>query len=242
MNYAPEQIFCTGDILGYCAQPVECIALMQSWGVRSIAGNVELQLRDGSEDCGCDFSAGGRCDLFSRNWYGYTKAQLRPADIEWLHTLPQHISLRQGERKLLLVHGSWKHTSQFIFRSTAWQTKEEDFTATGAEIIVAGHCGLPFAHRRQNLLWLNAGVLGMPANDGTDRVWFATLEPSGAFRFHTLRYDHAVTSSLMRQQGLPAAYAQTLSTGIWDNCEILPPAETAQQGFALHEEALVSDE
>ncbi|MGY6559146.1 MAG: hypothetical protein ACXIT9_07660 [Nitritalea sp.] len=31
----------------------------------------------------------------------------------------------------------------------------------------------------------------------------------------------------------PEAYALTLSTGIWDNCDILPEAEARQQGCSL---------
>jgi hypothetical protein len=35
---------------------------------------------------------------------------------------------------------------------------------------------------------------------------------------------------LMLEKGLPASYAKTLLTGIWDNCEILPEKETRNQG------------
>ena len=50
------------------------------------------------------------------------------------------------------------------------------------------------------------------------------------FEHHSFEYDHLTAAARMREHKLPAAYALTLETGLWDNCEILPPAETAAQG------------
>lgn len=236
-GYTPDRIFCTGDVLGYCAQPLECLHLLQQWKITSIAGNVELQLREGEDDCGCNFNSGGRCDLLSRNWYAYTQRQLNTKAIDWLHTLPHHVQFTYGGKKITLVHGSWHHTSEFIFASTPWEVKRESFRASGADIIIAGHCGLPFADETDGQMWLNAGVIGMPANDGTDSVWFLTLNENKAdgitYRFHRLRYDHVQASTRMLERGLPTSYAATLQTGIWDNCEILPPAERDAQGTKI---------
>ena len=233
-QYAPQNIFCTGDILGYCAQPAECIELIKQWEIHSIAGNVEIQIRNEEEDCGCDFKSGGRCDLFSRNWYAYTQSKINRQAIECLHTWPHHIQFSYGNKKLLIVHGSWFNTSEFIFKSTPWQVKQQNFDATGSDIIISGHCGLPFFDEHNEKLWINAGVIGMPANDGTDSVWFLTLDQSTTgeieHQFHRLQYDHRQASELMRRNGLPQSYADTLLTGIWDNCEILPEEETSQQG------------
>ena len=73
-NIPPENCICTGDIVGYCAQPEETVQLFQLWKARSIAGNVEIQLREGAEDCGCDFRKGSRCDGFSQQWYPFAQS------------------------------------------------------------------------------------------------------------------------------------------------------------------------
>jgi len=234
-GYAPENIFCTGDVLGYCAQPVETIQLIREWNINLIAGNVELQLRDGEENCGCSFKAGGRCDVFSRNWYAYAQSKIGQEDNDWLHTLPHHVRFGYAGRKVFLAHGSWFDTSEFIFKSTGWETKAGNFSATGADLIIAGHAGLPFADKHEGLLWLNAGAIGMPANDGNSSTWFATMDQQADatpphHRFHQLSYNHQRAAQLMKANGLPLAYANTLQTGIWDNCEILPPQEATQQG------------
>lgn len=236
-GYPATHIFCTGDILGYCAQPVECVELIREWGIHTIAGNVELQISNREADCGCHFPGGGRCDLFSRNWYAYTRSKINDDMLQWLQTLPNYIQFTYSEKKVMLVHGSWFNTSDFIFRSTPWTVKVKNFVETGSDIVVGGHCGLPFADEQKGGLWLNAGVIGMPANDGTDRVWFITLHQSPdkvVYKFHHYQYNNELAAERMRQNALPLSYAQTLISGIWDNCEILPEEETAQQGKPLY--------
>jgi predicted phosphodiesterase len=235
-EYEPENVFCTGDILGYCSQPLECIYLIKDWNINAIAGNVELQIRNDKDECGCDFTSGGRCDLFAKNWYSYIQSKIDNELKEWLKLLPEFIEFKYGKNSITIVHGSWFNTSEFIFMSTPRRKKEENFEATQSDIIIAGHCGLPFADVKEDQYWLNPGVIGMPANDGTPRVWFLTLDDTSSkltYNFHSLDYDHQTASSLMVQNNLPASYANTLLTGIWDNCEVLPEEETRQQGTAL---------
>ncbi len=236
-GFLPTNIFCTGDILGYCAQPVECIELIKNWNIHSIAGNVELQVRNNEDNCGCDFTSDGRCDLFSKNWYSFIQLKVDITSKEWLDTLPNHIQFKYGNDRLTIVHGSWFQTSAFIFDSTSWEEKQNTFDASGSSIIVAGHCGLPFINQHENYMWLNPGVIGMPANDGSNKVWFATAEfQDGKFnyQFHQLEYDYKATRQLMIENKLPVAYADTLESGIWDNCEILPEVETNRQGKKIN--------
>jgi predicted phosphodiesterase len=237
----PQNILCTGDVVGYCAQPEECVQAIKAWGIRAIAGNVEIQLRGGEDDCGCNFGEGSRCDLFSRQWYPYAQSKLSASSLSWMRQLPDHLRFIWTGRRVYLLHGSFFNTSEFVFRSTDWAVKQTNFDATGADLILAGHCGLPFSHEKNGRLWLNAGVVGMPANDGTPRVWCMTLEPNGAetlFQHHPFVYDNVEAARRMRENKLPREYSETLLSGLWDNCEILPEAETAQRGAALGFQAL----
>ncbi len=230
----PGNIFCTGDVVGYCAQPVECIALIQEWGIYCIAGNVEVQLRNGEDDCGCNFNEDGRCDLASRSWYAYTKARMSGAELQWMNGLPDFIRFHYSGRNCSVLHGSAFQTAGYIFASTDWAEKRKNLEALSADIIIAGHSGLPFFQEVEHLCWLNAGVIGMPANDGDTRVWYAIMDTDGAggimASLHQLEYDYKTAAALMLAAGLPQQYALTLTTGIWDNCEILPEAETLAQG------------
>lgn len=226
---------CTGDIVGYCAQPQEAVDLFREWNPYSIAGNVEIQLAEGKEDCGCDFKEGSRCDSFSQLWYPYAKSRLSTNAIEWMKTLPEHIQFSYGGRKFTVVHGAFDHVSEFIFKSTPWSKKEETFAATGSDVVIAGHCGIPFNHANNGKTWINPGVIGMPANDGTTRVWYAILDKniSGFVEHHSFDYNYQLASELMSVNYLPEEYARTLKTGIWDNTEILPTQEKGLQGFGI---------
>lgn len=235
-NINPENCICTGDIVGYCAQPEETVQLFKIWGAKSIAGNVEIQLRENAADCGCDFREGSRCDDFSQQWYPYAQSKLSENSINFLKTLPNHIKFNYVNKKVTVVHGSYFNTSEFIFKSTNWSQKEPNFTATKSDVIIGGHCGLPFNHLQKDKIWINPGVIGMPANDGNPSVWYVILnDDKDLFNFthKTLNYNFKLTSKLMENGLLPEEYSRTIKTGIWDNTEILPPFETGLQGFGI---------
>ncbi|QRM88247.1 metallophosphoesterase [Lacinutrix sp. WUR7] len=235
-NIRPENCICTGDIIGYCAQPEETIQYFQDWKAKSIVGNVEIQLREGAEDCGCDFKEGSRCYGFSQLWYPFAQSKLSKESLDYIATLPNYIQFTYAKKQVMVVHGSYFNTSEFLFKSSPWQRKQTNFNATKSEVIIAGHCGLPFHQSQEDKLWLNPGVIGMPANDGKPSVWYAILEDKDnklSFNHHTLNYNHQLTNALMQNGLLPEAYAKTIVTGIWDNTEILPIAESNAQGLEI---------
>ncbi len=233
----PQNIICTGDIVAYCAQPEECLQLVMDWGIHCIAGNVELQLANGEEDCGCNFDEASRCDLFSRQWYPFAQKNIRAESLDWIRQLPQYLSFEYANKKGFVLHGAYQQTSEFIFQSTDWIRKKQQFDTLRVDLILGGHCGIPFSDIQQQKYWLNAGVIGMPANDGKTDVWYLMLNESSqnlTFQFQSFAYDCETAAQLMETHQLPLQYAHTLRTGIWDNCDILPVEETNQQGKKLY--------
>ncbi|WP_373513279.1 metallophosphoesterase [Persicitalea sp.] len=236
LEVAPQNIICTGDVVGYCAQPEESAQLVKDWGIHCISGNVEQNIVSGEDDCGCNYAEGGRCDIFSRTWFPYAVRSLSENSAGWMANLPQHLSFDYAGKSVAVVHGSPSHVSEYVFKSTTWATKEKHFQTTRSEVVLAGHAGLPFVDVRDNRYWLNAGVIGMPANDGTPRVWYLLLDDKDgelSYSFESFSYDNTLAHRLMHENELPEAYAKTLLSGIWDNCEILPEAEKERQGVAL---------
>jgi len=232
-----SNIICTGDVVAYCAEPEATVQAIRDWGIPCIAGNVALQLVNNADDCGCNFEDNTRCDLFSRNWYPYAKQQLSTASLDWLEQLPLHLSFQYAGKRCVVVHGSYEETAEFIFKSTPWERKAEQLRQAQADVILAGHCGLPFYDTYDGQYWINSGVIGMPANDGSSQVWYALLDDQDgqlSVQHQAYQYDHEHTAQLMEAAKLPAAYAHTLRTGIWDNCDILPATETQQQFKPLH--------
>ncbi len=237
LNISPQNIINTGDVVAYCAQPEDCVQMIKKWNIHSIAGNVEIQIREGQEDCACDFTAGGTCDLLSKQWYPFAQSKLSKDSIDWMHSLPEFIQLEYATKQVTVLHGSYFNTSEFIFKSTDWKIKQQNFDATQSDVILAGHCGLPFTQQENNKYWLNAGVIGMPANNASTDVWYMILDDANdifSYQHFSLKYDYATAKAKMLDLNLPQQYAKTLQTGLWDNCEILPEIETALQGKAIH--------
>lgn len=225
-------IICTGDVVGYCAQPAETLEFIQKWGIHVIRGNVETQLLDNEDDCGCNFVEGGRCDLFSKTWFPYAKARVGITSLQWISQLPDLMKFDYAGKKVTVIHGGLSNNAEYIFKSTNKDTKAKVLKMLETDIVLAGHCGLPFVDKVDQGLWLNAGVIGMPANDGSPQVWCLVLydEPDFRYEFYQMNYDALQASKLMIDNDLIPSYAETLVTGIWDNCEILPPLEAKSQG------------
>ena len=90
----------------------------------------------------------------------------------------------------------------------------------------------------QDRLWHNPGVVGVPANDSTPRVWFSILTPGPEPRTLVIEhlalvYDYATAAVKMRAVGLPEGYADALVSGLWPSCDVLPSQEAKAQGGSL---------
>ncbi len=231
-----ERTICTGDVVAYCAAPQECVDLIAAANLPVVMGNCEESLGAGSVDCGCGFDPGGTCDRLAADWYSYASRHLDQTARRWMRGLPSRITLEIAGRRLAVVHGAASEINRFVFASTEWREKRLEIETTGCDGVICGHSGLPFTQLQDDQLWHNAGVIGLPANDGTPRTWFSTLTPRPEgilIEHHALVYEAGSAAAAMRSEGLPEEYAEALVTGLWDNCEILPDRETAARGVPL---------
>jgi predicted phosphodiesterase len=234
LNIPAQNIYHTGDVVGYCAFPNETVNAVREWGINVIAGNVEVQLSEGKKSCGCNFEKGSRCADFSTRWYPYAQTQVSVANIDWMKTLKTYQVVEINGLRFGIIHGGLTDISQFIFESTDTAKKEEIIHQLNVDVVVAGHSGIPFMQQIKTKYWINPGVIGMPANDGTPRGWYAIYNAiTNTFTLKSLNYDHIEASKEMIGKDLPTEYAKTLIDGFWDNCEILPNVETAQQGIKI---------
>jgi predicted phosphodiesterase len=237
-----ERIICTGDVVAYCAEPAETVALVRDSGIAVVMGNVEESLADDAEDCGCGFDEDTACARLSVDWYAFARQALDADAKAWMRALPRRLTFTLAGRRLAAIHGGAVAINRFVFPSTPAGNKRAELALTGADGVIAGHSGLPFAELVGDRLWLNAGVVGMPANDGTPRGWYALLIPRvRAIRitFFPLAYDHAAAARTMAARGLPRDYAQALATGLWPSMDVLPPAERRARGRPLEPEDLI---
>jgi len=236
LGIPPDHTICTGDVVAYCADARETVALIRDWGIHAIMGNCEEALGWDRDDCGCGFADGTACDQLSAAWYAHADAEISDEQREWMRSLPRRIDLLLGGRRLAVVHGSVDSINRFIFGSTPWSDKERQIALAGCDGVLGGHCGVPFTQVVAGRLWHNAGAIGMPANDGTQRGWYSLLVPTDdGIEVHAeaLEYDAELAARKVRARGLPAGYAAALETGLWPSCDVLPTAELRLRGQAI---------
>ena len=240
LGIPPSRTICTGDIVAYCADPGATVALIRDWGIPVVMGNVEESLGAGAGDCGCNFTPGSACERLSAAWYAHAEREVSADDRRWMAGLPRIVRFTLGGRRIAAIHGAVSQINGWVFASTPAAEKLAEMALAaangGAEGVVAGHCGLPFVDFPAGRLWCNAGTVGMPANDGTPRAWYALLTPgdrSITVELRPLIYDHARAAQKMRKAGLAEAYARALEDGLWPPVDFLPLAEQAAAGRPL---------
>ena len=166
LGIPPSSTICTGDVVAYCAEPEETTALVRDWGCHVIAGNCEEQLAAAAEDCACGFEEGSECDRLAKGWYPFANALLSPASRAWMAALPKTLTFTLGGLRFRVIHGGVDLINRFVFASER-DVLAEELERAGADVIIAGHAGVPFIERVGRRTWFNPGVIGMPANDGT---------------------------------------------------------------------------
>ena len=236
LNITPKRIICTGDVVAYCGDAAATVAAIRQSKIHVVMGNCEESLGEDRPDCGCGFAEGSDCDLLSVQWFTHARQAIGADDKAWMVRRPERLTFTMNGRKLAVIHGAAKEIGRFVFHSDPAHKKSQDLDTLAVDGIIAGHCGLPFSQVIDNRLWHNAGVVGMPANDGTPRTWYSLLSPGKdgiEVAIFPLEYDHQTAVSRMHDQAMPEAYARTLQDGLWPNMDVLPAAERQIRGQAL---------
>lgn len=251
----PANIIHTGDVVAYCAQPRETSELLRSSGVHCLLGNCEESVGEGKLDCGCGFAEDSTCNRYSVNWYAHVMRELKGREdlAQWMGSLSRRIEFTFAGRRFAVVHGSPRKISEFIWPSTPESELRDAMShlpdgGKSIDAIIGGHSGIPFARLFSSgactKLWLNAGVIGMPANDGTQRVWFSVLK-AGAdgsleVNLRSFSYDaKAAAEAIFAEGRLVRGYADALLSGVWPSHDILPLEEQMATGQALQEKLVV---
>jgi len=159
----------TGDLVAYCADGVAVVEALKD--VPTVAGNMELQLAEEAEACGCGFEEGSACAILSGDWYEHALRTMTDTGREVMADCPDIITFTQEGRRFAAIHGGVTDVARFIWPVSHEAVFAAEISAIEAETgpidaVLAGHCGIGFRRQVAGRDWINAGVIGMPENDG----------------------------------------------------------------------------
>ena len=236
-----ERTFCLGDMGGFGADPDAIWPLLRKFGVECIAGNYDIAIGRGDPDCGCGYSD-PRDNELAQLIYDHTRAHTSAAFAGWMRELPREHREEIGGADVHMVHGSPLAVNDFLWESLSDDDLRERIAASGADVLLCTHTGIPWQRRVDGTLVVNVGAVGRPANDGTPGTWYAIVDlDDGAASAELVQvdYDHGAQAAAMRDAGLPDVFAETIETGWWTTClEVVPPRERARGRFQVYRDQL----
>ena len=193
-----DEIVSLGDIVGYNANPNECLDIIRERNVLSIMGNHDV--------CAAGLREPIDFNPIARDAILWTRRVLTAENNHFLTVLPD---ARRVQDRFLMVHGAVTHRDNYIFnefdayrlidgRIEAFEESEDvDVQLDNAS------------------LWLvNPGSVGQP-RDGDPRASFVTYDDhKKVVSYHRIDYDVPKSSRKVVNAGLPPQLGQRLLLGI----------------------------
>ena len=236
-----ERLYCLGDLGGFGAEVDALWPILTGNDITCVAGNYDVAIARGDTDCGCGYRD-PKDNEFAQLIYDHTLATTSRDFAAWMSELPTERRETIDGIDVHMVHGSTLALNDFWWESLPEDQHRQRVAASGADVILCTHSGLPWQRRTGDTLVVNVGVLGKPANDGRREVWYALLDldaGQASAELVPLAYDWQAQAASMRAAGLPEVFVETIETGWWTTClEILPPRERARGRHHLYRSTL----
>jgi predicted phosphodiesterase len=211
-------IVCCGDIVGYGANPNECIDVLRERKIPTIAGNH-------------DFAALSLIDITYFNEVAkrailWTRQNLDPDHEQYLRELPMTLQIAD----MLFVHSAPRTPDAWNYIITMGDARQ-NFQHFGQRVCFIGHSHTPFIVENANgnltcpsapeieiqqgrRYLVNVGSVGQPRDRNPDACF--ALYDREKMRVEICRIDYDLFSAQeqIRSQGLPVELAERLSYGL----------------------------
>lgn len=208
-----EKFLCLGDIIGYAANPNECLNRVRQLPAVAVAGNHDL-------------AAVGHPILHelydaAREAAEWTAAQLTEENKSWIGQLP--LVAKEGDATL--VHGSLVEPEEFhyIFEPAEIQA---NFSLMRSPLCFVGHSHYPWileegerfevrevTCQEGKKYLINVGSVGQP-RDGDNRASFCLWDTDQKrIELKRVSYDISAVQQKILTAGLPQQFAERLEDG-----------------------------
>ena len=207
---------CLGDVVGYCANPKECLDIIRSMGMPCVKGNHD-------EYCSMDEALDG-FNPHAAQAVEWTRNQLTAEDRKWLRDL-KYMRLVAN---FSIVHATLDGPQRwgYVFDKLA---AAASFTYQNTGLCFFGHTHVPVAFIRDSVVrggtyskfrlepgkkyFVNVGSVGQ-SRDGVPLATYAIHDMvEGTIELRRLEYDKSKTQQKILAAGLPRRLADRLTEG-----------------------------
>lgn len=207
---------CLGDVVGYNANPKECLDLIRDMGMPCVKGNHD-------EYCSIESNLEG-FNPHAAEAIHWTRAQLTEEDRDWLRNL-KYIRLVAS---FSIVHATLDGPQRwgYVFDRLA---AAASFTYQNTSVCFFGHTHVPVAFIRDSVVrggtyskfkiepgrkyFINVGSVGQ-SRDGVAKATYVIYNvDEGVVELRRLDYEISKTQAKIRAAGLPERLAERLALG-----------------------------
>lgn len=209
-------VTCLGDVVGYNANPKECLDTVRAMNIPTIKGNHD-------EYCSTDEPLEG-FNPHAAEAVNWTRKQLNAEDKKWLNNL-KYVRLLSN---FTIVHATLDGPQRwgYVFEKLA---AAASFTYQNTPVCFFGHTHVPVAFIRDSVVrggtyskfkveagrkyFVNVGAVGQP-RDGNPKASYVIYDMTeGSIELRRLDYDIPAAQRKILAAGLPARLAERLAVG-----------------------------
>ena len=212
-----EKYVCGGDVVGYNANPQECMNILRGLDIPCVMGNHDEYIGKN-----CDLSAFNPVAAAAVEW---TREQLSEEDRKWLCDL----RYKRLVDHFQVVHATMDSPEEWGYVQDV-NDAAHSFTYQSTNVCFHGHTHVPMVfvddgieieHGRFDHLklkpgsryFINVGSVGQP-RDGDPRASYCIYDSATeSVELIRLQYDIEVTQQKIREAGLPERLAERLDFG-----------------------------
>jgi predicted phosphodiesterase len=213
-----DQWLCAGDVVGYGANPRECLAFIRSRKIPCVAGNHDWAVAGKFPE--------SRFNAFAREAVAWTRQQLSGDERRFLADLP----LVYQDEHIIVCHGHLQDAADFVYVLSVFDAASL-FGLFPQPVCCVGHSHIPriFCQKGKRVeaetflraetgpgqrFVMNPGSVGQP-RDGDPRASYAIYDTGQQF-LEVRRVVYPVTRAQkkIRAAGLPPYLADRLAAGV----------------------------
>jgi diadenosine tetraphosphatase ApaH/serine/threonine PP2A family protein phosphatase len=197
---------CLGDIVGYCADPKECVDIIRALNIPVVKGNHD-------EYVGTDMLLEG-FNSYAARAVEWTRKQLTEDDRRWLRELPLVLHVED----FVIVHASLDDPQRWVYVFDKLAAAIS-FARQKTEVCFFGHTHVPMAFIRDSVVrggtysmfkvdagrkyFINPGSVGQ-SRDGVPKATYAIYDlEERTVELRRVDYDIAQAQTKIRKSGLP---------------------------------------